>query len=157
VGQQLDQERLQKCMAMIESDPETAYEQAKAWQNETHAPEAARCAALAMVGRGEPGVGAKQLEQLATGKSAADDASRADMLVEAGNAWILAREAQRAVADFDAAIKMAPRSPDTLIDRARAYALAGAWNKSEQDLSAALDIRPKDAYALALRAKARLE
>lgn len=156
-GQAADQARLKQCVAMIDDDPENAYEQAKAWAHETRAPEADRCAALAMIARGEPETGAKQLEQLAGAKNALDGPARADMMVEAGNAWLLAEKPAEAIADLNAALKLAPKSPDALIDRARAYELGSLWRNAEEDLSAALDLRPNDSYALALRAKARVE
>jgi tetratricopeptide (TPR) repeat protein len=152
-----DQKRLAACVAKIDQDAEAAYEEAMAWDNETRAPEARRCAALAMIGRGEPDVGAQRLEALAVEKNTTDMATRAEILVEAGNAWIVAEEAGRALADFDAALKIAPGAPDVLIDRARARIMLGDWRNAEEDLSAALDKRPKDWYALTMRAQARLK
>ena len=156
-GQIADQRRLEECVKKIDTDPEAAYEQAMAWGNETHAPEASRCAALAMIGRGEPLIGAQRLEALAKEKNATDMSTRAEILVEAGNAFILAEQPQRAIADFNAALKIAPDSPDTLIDRARAKIMLGDWRNGEEDLSVALDKRPKDWYALTLRAQTRLK
>jgi tetratricopeptide (TPR) repeat protein len=156
-GQVADHKRLADCIDKIDTDPEGAYEDAMGWANETHAPEARRCAALAMVGRGEPAVGAKRLLQLVREKDAGDGATRAEILVEAGNAWILAEQPTNAIAALDAALKLAPGSPDVLIDRARALVMLARWRDAETDLTRALDQRPRDAYALTIRAQTRLQ
>ena len=157
VGQIADQKHLAACIDKIDVDPEAAYEEAMSWANETHAPEARRCAALAMIGRGEPAIGAQKLLALVMEKDAGDGATRAEILVEAGNAWILAERPANAIAALNGALKLAPNSPDVLIDRARALIMEGKWRDGEMDLTRALDQRPKDAYALTIRAQARLQ
>ncbi len=156
-GEIADQRRLETCVDMIAQDPEEAYEQAMAWGRETNAPEAKRCAALAMIGRGEPAVGAQQLEQLAKANGPSDMAARAEMLVAAGNAWMIADQPKRALAALDAALKLGPGSIDVLSDRARANAMLGDWAAAEEDCNAVLKARPKDELALTMRARARLE
>jgi tetratricopeptide (TPR) repeat protein len=156
-GEIADQRRLETCVDMIAQDPEEAYEQAMAWGRETGAPEAKRCAALAMIGRGEPATGAQQLEQLAKAEGSTDMAARGEMLVAAGNAWLLAEQPKRALAAFDAALKLGPGSLDVLSDRSRAYAMMGDWAAAEGDCNVILKARPKDELALTMRARARLE
>jgi tetratricopeptide (TPR) repeat protein len=85
---------------------------------------------------------------------------RAELLSQAGNAWLLARNPAQAVSALTRAIATVESEPsllpDLLIDRARAYAMERDWRHSEEDLSRALDLRADDALALRLRAAARM-
>lgn len=155
-GAAADQARLNACITEIDQDAEKAYEAAMAWAREAPVREAYVCAALSDIGRGRAAEGAQQLLALAGALSGAPVEERVELLSQAGNAWLLARQPDRAVETFTNALKLAPKEPDLLIDRARAYALENAWKNAEFDLTAALAIRPQDALALRLRAEARL-
>jgi tetratricopeptide (TPR) repeat protein len=152
--------RYQQCVALIDQDPERAYEEGMAWAADGQELNAYRCAALALVAQNRFDEGARRLESLATAANPADTSLRAELFSQAGNAWLLAREPSRARSTFTQAIAtMAPGAqqlPDLYIDRARAYALEGDYRHAEEDLSHAHDQRPNDALALRLRASARL-
>ena len=83
-----------------------------------------------------------------------------ELLSQAGNAWLLARnpgQARSALTMALTTIQADPtQQPDLLIDRARAYAMEKDYRHAEEDLSRALDIKPNTALALALRAAARM-
>lgn len=152
--------RYQQCIALIEASPERAYEEGMAWAAEGQAVNAYRCAALALVAQNRFDEGARRLESLASAVNPAQSNLRAQLLSQAGNAWLLAREPGQARSAFTRAIASvasdAEAMPDLLIDRARAYAMEADFRRAEEDLSSALDRRADDALALRLRAAARM-
>ncbi|PZO55164.1 MAG: hypothetical protein DCF16_03850 [Alphaproteobacteria bacterium] len=154
------EDRYARCLALVDEDAPRAYEEAMVWATDTNAVNAYRCAAVALLAQGRTEDGARRLESLATAVNPANASLRAELLSQAGNAWLLAREPGQARSAFTRAIvTMTPGAtelPDLLIDRARAYAMEGDYRLAEEDLSAALDQRPGDALALRLRASARL-
>lgn len=151
-----DQARLDACIARVDTDAAAAYEEAMAWAHEERAREARWCAAQAMVKLGRFDEAARRFETLAGDQGWTED-NRLDAYSQAGNAWLLARNGQRAREAFDHAVRLSDNHPDALIDRARAYAMLADWPKAEEDLSAALDKRADDALALMLRSAARMK
>ncbi len=153
-------QRYARCLALIEDDAATAYEEGMAWAAESQALGGYRCAALALVAQERYDEGARRLESLATALNTTDPSLRAELFSQAGNAWLLAREPARARSAFTRAIAtMAPGAdalPDLYIDRARAYAMERDYRQAEEDLSRSLDLRPGDALALRLRASTRM-
>jgi tetratricopeptide (TPR) repeat protein len=153
-------DRFAQCLARIEADPVNAYEEAMAWAGEAHTLNAYRCAAMALLAQNRHEEGARRLESLAVALNPAQAALRADLLSQAGNAWLLAREPGQARSAFTRAISTIESDPsqlpDLLIDRARAYAMERDWRHAEEDLSRSLDIRPGISLALRLRATARM-
>lgn len=152
--------RFERCVALIDQDADSAYEEAMAWAAETHSIGAHRCAAMALIAQNRAEEGARRLETLVVSINPERTGVRAELLSQAGNAWLLARDAARAVSAFTRAIATVQSDPaqlpDLLIDRARAYAMERDWRHSEEDLSQALDIRADEALALRLRAAARM-
>jgi tetratricopeptide (TPR) repeat protein len=152
--------RFQACAAGIEAAPEAAYESAMSWANESYAPQAIRCAGLALIEMGRIAEGADKLYAVGATSAGGPPALRIAVLTQAANAYLLARAPDRAKLAMDRAIALAasddPGLADLYIDRARAFAMLGQWRQSEEDLSAALDRRGADALALRLRATARM-
>lgn len=153
--------RFEQCLAQIEDDAAAAYETGMAWAAEGQSLNAYRCAAMALIAQERFDEGARRLESLATATSPERAALRADLLSQAGNAWLLAREPGHARSAFTRAIATMEADPtqlpDLLIDRARAYAMERDWRHAEEDLSRSLDIRGNDPLALRLRAAARMQ
>jgi tetratricopeptide (TPR) repeat protein len=153
-------QRYSRCIALIEDDAERAYEEGMAWASETQELGGYRCAALALIAQQRYDEGARRLASLAGAINTVDGDLRAELFSQAGNAWLLARDAAQARSAFTRAIAtMAPGAeqlPDLHIDRARAYAMEADYRHAEEDLSSALDQRPNDPLALRLRATARL-
>lgn len=153
-------DRFSQCLALIEQDPGRAYEEGMAWAAEGHPLNAYRCAALALIAQNRVEEGARRLESLAVALHPTQTALRAELLSQAGNAWLLAREPAQARSAFTRAIVTLESDPsqlpDLLIDRARAYAMERDWRHAEEDLSRSLDLRPDVALALRLRAAARM-
>jgi tetratricopeptide (TPR) repeat protein len=151
---------LQSCIALTETDPARAYEEGMAWSNETSRTAGYRCAAVALVELGRPEAAARRFEALGGPLNTADPVLRAELLSQAGAAWILAGAPAQAVGPLGRAIALMQDEsdylPDLLIERAEAYALMGEWRQAEEDLNRALDIRGADALALRLRSETRM-
>lgn len=151
-----EEARLEACVAKIETDPENAYEDGLAWSYEGNRPGARQCTALALIALGNPERGAGRLEALAAAPDGGSLEQRAIYLSQAGQAWILAGEPERAVLSFSDALEMAPGTLELLLDRTSAYMLVGEWDKALSDLDFALAISPGSGPALQLRAEVYL-
>lgn len=152
--------RFEQCVTLIDSDAERAYEEGMAWAAETQEVGGFRCAAMALIEQGRYEEGARRLESLSTAVSPEARGLRAELLSQAGNAWLLTYDPAHARSAFTRAIVLMQgdtvQMPDLLIDRARAFAMERDWRQAEEDLSRALDVRPNDPLALRLRASARM-
>lgn len=157
---QESQARFEHCIGQIERTPERAYEEGMAWAAESRSLQGYRCAAMALIGEHRYDEGARRLQSLASSVSIDLTTIRAELLSQAGNAWLLARDPAQARSAFTMAIATVQadptQQPDLLIDRARAYALEHDYRHAEEDLSRSLDIRPNNALALQLRAETRM-
>ena len=153
----------QQCVDSIDADPGQAYEEGMAWSTMTGEVGGYRCAAMALIAQNRFEEGARRLEALANSTPTEHVSLRAELMYQAGNAWLLGRDAGHARSAFTLAIaalnsgRITEGLPDVYIDRARAYALEEDWRHSEEDLSNALDLRTNDALALRLRAYARMQ
>ncbi len=151
---------LQGCVEQIDVDPAAAYEEGMAWSQEHRRAEGWRCAAMALVDLGRPAEGARRLEALGASPTHGSSGWRAEVLSQAGNAWLIAGNAAGARRALTDAITLMGEDtqvmPDLLIDRAQAHALAENWRLAEEDLNRAIDLRPDGALAYRLRAVARM-
>ncbi len=143
------------CLARTASDPAAALLLATSWLKAGGGAAADHCAALALVGLRRFGEAAAKLDSLARSSFASNAATRTALFDQAGNAWLLAADADRAVASFTAALSGDPADPDLLADRARADAFKKEWAKAESDLTAALLVAPDRADLYVLRGSAR--
>lgn len=149
-------ERLDACIAKIETAPEEAYEDGLAWTFQGNRPGARQCTALALIGIGNLSEGARRLESLATSTDAGTMEQRAVYFSQAGNAWLQAGVPAAAITNFSNALKVLPRTPDLLIDRASAHLMVESWDAAIADLDTAIEVSPGDPVAHQLRAKAYL-
>jgi tetratricopeptide (TPR) repeat protein len=149
-----DSSRHADCLQHAAGDPAAALEEALTWDAEGGGAAAQHCQAVALTGLGEYTKAAALLEDLVNRVPDQSDDGRAALLAEAGNAWILANDLPRAVAAFDAAIKLVPGDAGLHIDRALALALAGDYWAAIDDLNAAEDLAPDRADLLIFRATA---
>jgi tetratricopeptide (TPR) repeat protein len=158
--QQRQQVRFESCLQKIDENPADAYETAMAWFHEGSPPLAMRCAGMALIETGRVEEGADRLASLAASNLGGSPETRVGILVQAANAYLIARLPEKAKPALDRAIGLVskddPGLPDLLIDRARVFAMLANYRLSEEDLSSALDKRPDDALALRLRAAARM-
>ena len=145
----------ESCMKLVGERPEQALEGALAWEKAGGGHAARHCAAMALAAIGSFAEAADRLESLAWDlPEATPDATRAEVLAQAGQFWLDARQFTKADALFSAAIDLAPRDPELRIDRAMTHAAAARYQDAVIDLSAAILLDPDSADALVLRASA---
>lgn len=149
-----DAKRYRDCMALVEKNPDGAFDSALAWQGLGGGEAAEHCLAAALIGLKQYREGARRLEVLAL-HSKGRDAVRVGMLAHAARAWLLADDPQRSYDVLTAAIKLNPEDPDLLIDRAEARAAMKHYPQAVDDLNEALRLDPGHADAYVFRATAR--
>jgi tetratricopeptide (TPR) repeat protein len=100
-----------------------------------------------------------RLEALGQAMVRAPAELRAEVLDQAGQAWLMAGDAARAYAADTAALRFAANDADLLLDRAEAAGTAGWYDKAAADLDRVLKANPDRIDALVYRASAyrRLE
>ncbi len=143
------------CLKLANRHPDEGMEMAMNALTAGDDASAEHCAAVALVGLKQYGEAARRLDLLARKGSAGNAEVRAQLLGQAGNAWILAGQPELATASFTAALALMPGEAEYLIDRARAAALSKRWTAAEADLTSALASEPGNVQALVLRASAR--
>lgn len=115
----VDVPEYERCLEMVDEDPEGARNYADAWYMQGGGEGAAHCAALALLNLGEAERAAEQLERIAA-RSQAGIAARAAVFGQAGEAWIAASRPQQAHAALTLALALTPADPDLLTERAMA-------------------------------------
>ncbi|MGZ8347359.1 MAG: tetratricopeptide repeat protein [Allosphingosinicella sp.] len=149
-------DRYGECIALIRGDPQRAVQTAEAWRLGGGGIDAQQCLGLAHVELGSWATAANVYADAARAAEATGDPRRADLWVQAGNAWIAAGEANRALEALDSALAT-PNLTDELrgevhIDRARALAGQGNVAGARTDLDRALQLVPADPFAWYLSA-----
>lgn len=143
--------RYTDCIALVDRDANAAYEAAVAWRDSGGGARAQHCAALALVARNQFAEAGSMLEDLAHDLPLApgDTAKRAPMapeqaaslLAQAGNAWLMAQNADRAHFVFSEALSLSAVSNtargELYIDRSRANADLDAYDEALRDLNRA--------------------
>jgi tetratricopeptide (TPR) repeat protein len=142
------------CMALSRDDPGAARDLAERWQGRGGAHPADHCFAVALVGLGQYKEGATRLEKLAQAMVHAPASLRAEVLGQAGQAWLLDGDPARAYAADGAALNLRPDDADLLVDRAEAAGVAGWYDKAIADLDRVLKTEPQRVSALIYRASA---
>jgi tetratricopeptide (TPR) repeat protein len=143
-----DGARYDACLTKATKTPGDAFEDALAWQAHGGAEAARHCAAVALLYNNQPEAAAVRLEQLAQDMKVQPPSRRAEVVAQAGRAWMEGRNLSRAVGAYTAALELAPDNPEIWIDRAEAYASASNYWEAIDDLNRAveLDRRRVDAY-----------
>ena len=142
-----------RCLAMLTGDPEGAKGYAETWGAAGGGDAAVHCHALAEIGLGNAQTGAELLEHLAAA-SRDDNATRASLYGQAGQAWMIAGDTARAYAAATLALSLDPDDPDLLLDHAVAAATLEHHQEAVTDLDHALEIEPRRTDALIYRAAA---
>ena len=151
-----EQDRLQACLAKIETDPDEAYEDGLAWTYQGNRPGARQCTAMALIALGHEAEGAARLQNLANATDGGTLEQRAAYLSQAGNAWIQAEDPDAALEAFTGALKIAPDAPELLLDRASAHLLLAHYDEAIEDLDAVLMRVPDHGDAHQMRGEAWL-
>jgi len=143
------------CLNRAQTDPSGALLLASAWSKSGGAAPAEHCAAVALVGLRRFTEAGTKLDALGQSPATGDAGMRTAIYDQAGNAWLLGGQPDRAINSFTAALAIDPLDADLLADRARANALKRNWAKAESDLTAALLVNPDRADLYVLRGSAR--
>lgn len=148
--------RYRACTELVRGNAEAAVETANAWRVEGGGLYARQCLGLAYVALARWAAAATVYEQAARDAEVSQDPRRADFWVQAGNAWIAAGEATRAVQALDAALATANLTDELRgeahLDRARALVALGNVAGAREDLNRALRLVSTDPFAWYLSA-----
>ncbi len=141
------------CLILAKTKPEQGWEEALAWQSLGGGEAARHCAAVALIGLGKYGEAATRLETLAN-ESVRADSVRAEMMAQAGQAWMMLGNLQRADAAQRSALILSPGNPDILLDQAVLLAQLHHYNEAVEILGRVLRAQPNRIEAMVLRASA---
>jgi tetratricopeptide (TPR) repeat protein len=149
----------ERCMSLARKDPAAGEKLAKEWRGRGGGHPAEHCHAVALIGLKQYKDAAGRLEALGQAMVHAPGELRAEVLDQAGQAWLMAGDAGRAYAAGTTALGFAPNDADLLLDRAEAAGTAGWYDKAAADLDRVLKSNPDRLDALVYRASAyrRLE
>lgn len=141
------------CLDTARAYPDRGLELAGKWIGLGGGEPAKHCRAIALIGLKEYAEAGSSLEDLAK-DSKRPARLRAAMLAQAGQAWLLGEDLNRADAALTTALSLIPNDPELLIDRAEILADAGKYWEAIDDLNAAITYAPNSADAHAFRASA---
>lgn len=144
------------CLLLAEAEPEAAFEAASAWRALGGGAPAEHCAAVALFGLGHYNVAGERLENLANKLNRQGEPHLSlTALAQAGQAWLLAENLERAYAVQTAALEIAPADAELLVDRAVTLAAAENYGDALIDLNRALELAPGRPDILIYRASAQ--
>ena len=144
--------RYDRCLELVKRDPAKASTEAGAWAVATGETAALHCEALALTALKRYPEAAQKLEGAAA--SGVLPPLHAELLDQAGNAWLLAGDPAKAEAAFTSALSFDPKNEDILSDRARERGAAKNWTGALADLTGVLALDPDRADIYVLRASA---
>ena len=144
----------QHCIQTARVNPEEGWHEGLAWATMGGGEAAHHCQAVALIGKRQYEEAAAKLETLSR-NSQTSEKIRAGMLAQAGQAWLLAHQPERAFDDQSAALVLVPGAPDLLVDRAQSQAEQKNYEGAVHDLDQALASAPDRVDALTFRATAR--
>lgn len=150
----VEAEHYARCMNAAHENPAAALDSAQAWRATGGGHPAEHCAAVALIGLKRYAEAGKRLDKLAEAMAKDPAELRAEVLDQAGQAWLLAGKAAHAEASLTAALALAPDDPGLLTDRAEAFAAEKRYQPAIADLSRALARDPNRPDALVFRAAA---
>jgi len=147
----------QGCLSMARETPERGFEFSGMWLGLNGGEPARHCQAVALIGLNAFGEAATRLEEMAE-DSNESTVVRAGLLAQAGQAWVLEGELERAYAAQTTALDLLPlidrRRIGVLIDRASTLASVQNYWEALDDLNDVIAADPDNADALAFRASA---
>lgn len=140
--------RFEQCVALVQKDPKAAVEAAQAWRLKGGDIAARQCLGLAYMALDRAAPAALTFEQAARAAEAAQDSRATDLWGQAGNAWLVAGDAAKALAALDVALARGGGSDawkgELYIDRARADVELGNIKAARTDLDKAVALVPDD-------------
>jgi tetratricopeptide (TPR) repeat protein len=152
-----DSQRYAGCLALAGRDPARAIKAAEDWRASGAGAPASHCLAMAHLAAGHFLRAARELEALAEA-GGASALMRADVLAQAGEAWLGGGKPNKAYLDFSAALSETPTGVPArfarYIDRARALADLRDYTAALADLEQARAIDPGRAQTYVFMASA---
>ena len=142
------------CMQLVKSAPEDAYESALAWEARGGGAAAKHCSAVALLAMEHYRDAGERFEALAQSLDTRQRETRIGALAQAGQAWLLAGDMERAHAAQSAALEIDSGNAELWIDRALTLALAENYWEAIDDLNRAEDLAPRRAEIFIFRASA---
>jgi len=146
-------QRYASCLRTANLDPGRGLALATEWSKAKGGAPAEHCAAVSLVELKRYPEAATRLDTL--GRAPDMGNLRPEIFDQAGNAWMMAGDADRAVASFSNALTLSANDADLYADLARAQAMKKSWSEAEGDLNEALRLQPRRTDLLVLRASAR--
>ncbi len=143
----------ERCLGLLTTEPESAATLAQKWAERGGGEPAVHCLALSRLALGEPAAAAEDLERLAN-ISTSPPATRAALLEQATQAWLIAGRPARARSTASLALALTPDDPSLLIERATAALQLDLFAEAAADLAQALRLDASRADAMVLRAAA---
>jgi tetratricopeptide (TPR) repeat protein len=141
----------QACTAQVKRDAEQAVGRANEWLVKGGGILARQCLGLAYAELGRWAPSATAFETAAREAENAQDPNRADFWVQAGNGWLAAGDAAKALKAFDAALATTSLAGglrgEVHLDRARAEVALGDTAGARRDLDKAVELVPNDPMA----------
>ena len=147
-------EQYRACMKLARTTPEDAFESALAWEARGGGAPAKHCSAVALLANGQYRDAALRFEELAGALAGDQLRFRAEALAQAGQAWLLQDDLERAHAAQTAALEAQPQDADLWIDRALTRALAQNYWEAVDDLNEAENLAPERPDIFIFRASA---
>jgi tetratricopeptide (TPR) repeat protein len=147
--------RYDRCLTLVKTNAREAESAAEAWHTAGGGAAALHCEALALTALHRYGEAAAKLDQAAIIAPGGERDLRIALYDQAGNAWLLAGQPQKAEASIGTALALAPNDEDILFDRARVRAARKDWAGAEADLTKLLGMDSDRADAWVLRGSAR--
>ena len=148
--------RYRRCAEQVRTAPASAVDAANAWLVQGGSLYARQCLGLAYVALQRWDSAAAVYEQAGNEVPPAQDALRADLFVQAGNAWIAAGQPTRAILALDRALTASGLTDELRgevhLDRARALVALDDAAGARQDLDRAVQLVPSDPFAWYLSA-----
>ncbi|HEX4160825.1 MAG TPA: tetratricopeptide repeat protein [Rhizomicrobium sp.] len=144
--------RYDRCLELVKRDAAKASAEAEAWTSAGGGSAALHCDALALAEMKRYPEAAQKLEDAAA--VGVLPPLHAELLDQAGNAWLLAHNPAKAESALTAALTFDPKNEDILSDRARERGAAKNWTGAIDDLTSVLAIDADRADIYVLRASA---
>jgi tetratricopeptide (TPR) repeat protein len=142
------------CMALARSNPEKAIGIAATWERNSGEEGARHCSAVALLNTGAYAEAARRLESLAATSRRPGKKLKAELLAQAGQAWLIAGRTTEALSAQTRALALAGPRVELLLDRAITRASIGEYWEAIDDLNQAVDQDSKRVDALVFRATA---
>ena len=139
-----------ECMHLARSEPLKALPMAEKWKAEGGGLGARHCVAIAMFEGGKFVPAATQLEAIERDMGSDRPGVRAELLAQAGQAWMEANQAENAAAAQSRALDLKPTDVELWVDRGLSFAAMRAWPRAISDFDRALRIEPDKVEILVL-------